>query len=318
MTYTSCIRQPESSRFIQLHEWQVKFCQKNHCAAFLLSFFSSWHDWKIKHDEYYRRYNDIAEAHGDGRPHAESAYLFFTMDDFINALMGLFGKKSISEGLDLLVSLNVISIHKNPNPRYCFDKTKYFKFYPAVCNQWLQNHDSINQSAENDTQVIDNYDNAEIDNRSAKNALPSSENRRPSRKNGQAITDNTNNTTNKNKSINTPTNFDQPILNPNPEVQSIITALTEKGMQSKRFFPDAIDEIHRLQRAGATLEMFIHAYDVSAEVTRGNSFGIGYLAKVINGFFEKTKSERYQQNNLSHHAKDHFANTVYESDTRNA
>src|SRR5579872_5061286 len=130
MSYNSSIRQPENTRYIQIHEWQIKFCQNNHCAALLLAFFISWHDWKTQNDQYYRRANDIAEMHGDGRPHNQNAYLFFSMDELIEGCMGFYGKNAINEALQLLASLNVITIHKNPNPRYYFDKTKYFQFDP--------------------------------------------------------------------------------------------------------------------------------------------------------------------------------------------
>ncbi|MEO8965575.1 MAG: hypothetical protein ABI370_12995, partial [Gammaproteobacteria bacterium] len=123
---TSCIRHPENNRYIQLHEWQVTFCEGNHCAALLLAFLSAWHNWKLKNDHYYHRANDIAEMHGDGRPHNQNAYLFFSMDELIEGCMDFYGKKAVNAALDFLVSLSVISIHKNPNKRYHFDQTKYF------------------------------------------------------------------------------------------------------------------------------------------------------------------------------------------------
>ena len=323
MTHTSCLRHPESSHYIQLHKWQKDFCQGNHCAAFLLSFFSCWHDWKILNDDYYQRYNNIAEAHGDGRPHIENAYLFFTMDDFVDGLMGLFGKKSISEGLKLLESLGVITLHKNPNPRYCFDKTKYFRFYPEICNQWLYDGRSLYQKKKNkkgnSTQVIDNYDNAEMDNRSCKNARPSSENGRPSRKNGQAITDNTNNTTNNNQSTNAREEISsnqQENVHQQDEIKPIVTALMKKGMSEKRFYPEAIEELHRLYQSGVTVEVFTEAYDLSFRATQGREFGVPYLVKVVRDILHK-KRPAYSKDPPCQ-SKDYFSDTVYESDIRNA
>ena len=113
----------------------------------------------------------------------------------LDALMGLFGKKSISNGLALLASLDVITIHRNPNRRYCFDRTKYFKFYPEVCNKWLQRNDLLNKSDEDESRLIDDFDNIKMDNQWCNNALPSCEN-------DQAITDNTNYKINENQPIN--------------------------------------------------------------------------------------------------------------------
>src|SRR5690349_3168678 len=107
---TSCLRHPESSIYLQLHSWMFELCQGNQCAALLLAYFSGWHDWKLDNDHYYKRFNDIAETHGDGRPYVENAYLFFTNEELIAGIMGLYGKKAINEALGFLVSLGIISI----------------------------------------------------------------------------------------------------------------------------------------------------------------------------------------------------------------
>lgn len=308
---TSCIQHPKSSRFMQLHVWQVAFCENDHCAALLLSHFSCWHDWKLTHDAYYRRYNDIAEAHGDERLPNEQAYLFFTMEDLLDALMGLFGKKSIQDGLEHLVSLGVISIHKNPNPRYHFDKTKYFKFYPEVCNDWLATHTSTSENKQIDAQVVDNFDNPKVANAFAKNGQPSRKNGRPSRKNGQAITDTTNNTTNKNQSINAREekfSVDESIF---PDVMPIVNKLIEKGMAANKFYIDSINKIHELKQQGARLEDFIYAYQISERVTQEKGFGLNYLLKVV--------KDQIQEKKMKHTpVKDCFKHTLYEDDIRNA
>lgn len=321
---TSCIHHPESSRYIQLHRWQVYFCQDDHCAALLLSFFSAWHDWKIQNDHYYRRFNDIAEAHGDGRPHNENAYLFFTMEDLVNALMGLFGKKSISEGLTLLMSLGVITVHKNPNPRYCFDKTKYFKFYPEVCNKWLQENYSLNKNSKSDTQLVDNFDNAKIDDRSRKNARPSSENEQPSRKNGQAITDTTINTTNKNQSTNLQDDFLKTKKlsaveqkEDDTDIKPILDALAEKGFSAERFqYPDVLDEVQRLQQAGANVEDFIEAYEKTKRSKGAKPFAARYLIKVVESILNN-KQKPIHSGNYSSNQKEENLQSVYKNDFNN-
>jgi len=318
---TSCICHPENTRFIQLHQWQKDFCQGNHCAAFLLSFFSSWHDWKILNDYYYRRYNNIAEAHGDGRPHNENAYLFFTMEEFSEALMGLFGKKSISEAINLLAELGVISVHKNPTPCYCFDKTKYFRFYPKVCNEWLD----LNKDAEENTQVVDNFDHAEMDDRTRKNALPSSENGRPASKNARYIKNyNTNHITNQNNSHSLNTCEDDFLLeekilpecktNPHEqhETREIVDALIAKGMRSKQFYPDAVAAIARLKQSGATRELFLQAFDKAKRTTQAGHFGINYLAKIVEDLLAKQNNP--QRNKPPPKNQQKNVSIVYEND----
>ena len=196
---SSCIRHPENTRYIQLFDWQVAFCQGNHCAALLLAYFIAWHDWKCKHDQYYRRSNDIAEVHGDGRLHNENAYLFFSTEELIEGCMGLYGKKAVTDSIESLVKLAVISVHKNPNPRYYFDRTKYFKFYPNVCNAWIKENYAI--------QDVDSDDRAKTTDRKDKKEQLSRKSNRPLDENRQTITNTTNNTTNKNQSNNTHHDF---------------------------------------------------------------------------------------------------------------
>jgi hypothetical protein len=288
---TSCIRHPENTRYIQLHEWQVRFCKGSHCAALILSYFIAWHDWKLRHDQYYRRSNDIAEVHGEGRPYNENAYLFFSTEQLIDGCMGLYGKKAISDGIEFLVSLNVISVHKNPNPRYHFDKTKYFKFYPKICNRWIaENYSSSWNDEENDMQLVDFFDSAKIANRKSENAPPTRKNDRPSSGNSQAITDTTNNTTNKTNSINGCDDFDQnkkrEIVT---ELEEVIDALVAKGLPREKFsYADAKSAIEHLIGIGATSEIFTAAFDLASSATHGNGFGVNYLVKVVESLLKKS------------------------------
>lgn len=191
---SSCITQPANNRYIQVSEWQIKFCNGNYCAALVLSHFIRWHNWKLNHDNYYNKVNNIAEMHGDGRPHNQNAYLFFTMDEISEGILGFFGKSTINTALSLLQELSVISVHKNPNPRYHFDKTKYFMFYPEVCNEWLALDASNDENKNNDDENYE-IDPLKVSDRAFKNELSSSKSNVPSRKNSQAITYKTNNTT---------------------------------------------------------------------------------------------------------------------------
>ncbi|OAI45991.1 hypothetical protein AYO45_01915 [Gammaproteobacteria bacterium SCGC AG-212-F23] len=291
---------PVNSRYIQVHEWQIKFCREHHCAALLLTFFAAWHDWKIRNDDYYRRANDIAEVHGDGRPHNENAYLFFSMEHLVNGCLGFYSKKAISEGLDLLVSLNVVTIHKNPNPRYHFDKTKYFKFYPEICNQWIRENYS---SPANSPQPIDYYDKAKLANRSDKSAPASRQNGRPSDESCQAITDTTNNTTNKNKLYNAQDVFilDKKNLGTQNEgngtnAEVIRSVLVQQGFPAKYFhYPETMLIIEKLYLAGATPDLFIKAYNIADKATEGN-FGIKYLVKVVEGQLKKSTDSPTKNN----------------------
>lgn len=312
---TSTVRNPDRSSYIQLHEWQVGFCQNNHCAALVLAYFMSWHDWKLQNDKYYSRFNDIAEMHGDGRPHNENAYLFFTTEDLIDGCMGIYGKKAITEGIDLLVSLGVISVHKNPNPRYHFDKTKYFKFYPQACNNWIAENYPIEWDGEgNNTQVVDFNDRAKMADRKGENTLPSRKNGQPSGENSQAITDTTNYTTNKNKQINNPDDFTcfENKHSITHQTKPIVDLLIQKGMPADRLKSrDDLELLAKLIGQGATGSIISQAYDLSIKATapRGGQFGVRYLAKAIQGLMSQVKKPRQS---------DSAEEYVYENDFKNA
>lgn len=295
MTISSSVRHPENNRYIQVNEWQIKFCQENHCAALLLSFFTNWHDWKLRNDQYYRKANNIAEAHGDGRPYSENAYLFFTTEDLIDGTMNFYGKNAISDAIQLLFSLNVITLHKNPNPRYHFDKTKYFQFFPAVCNQWIaKNYPIKEENLPSQMQGIDNFDTPKEDNRLFENNRRSAEIGQPSSETGQAIT----NTTIKYKQ----TNINKLIKPIDPffeskkqlviddTVQEVINVLVEQGFPLARLqYPDTAKNIKAVLQAGASLQTFIESYLETCRAKQTNSFALNYLLKVITSRLEKNK-----------------------------
>jgi len=299
MNNSSCVRYPEHNRYIQLNEWMVRFTDGNHCAALLLAFFLGWHEYKIKHDEYYKRFNNIAEMHGDGRPHSEDAYLFFTAQDLSDGMMGIYGAKAIASALNILESLNVISIHANPNRRYHFDKTKYYKVYPKVCNYWIEeNYPIYVKDSTEAIQPIDFKDHAKMPDGISKKACTSGENATPSGEKAQYIKNNTtNNTTNKNQSIKRPNDFfdeEKKITSQNEEpttVQAVVDALSQHGFSEKYFaYPDTVKTIENLCDSGATVEIFLEAFSVAKRVS-SKGFGVNYLAKVVADLIGRKKAK---------------------------
>ncbi len=133
---TTCIKHPESERFIIIRPWQIRFCNGNECAAALLSYFEYWHNFKLQDVKNRDRENDVSELHGEGRIYESSLVQFHTFEDFEEGLL-IYKKDSIRAALKLLESLNIIEIFKNPNTRFKFDKTQYFNFHPEILNAWL-------------------------------------------------------------------------------------------------------------------------------------------------------------------------------------
>lgn len=172
------IRHPEKEPLIKIHRWQIEICDGDVTAAALLSFFEYWHDIKEEFQVKAKRANDIAEIHGDPRSQDESLLQFHSEQELADGIM-IAKRDSIRKGIKLLEEKGFISIHKNPNPRYAFDRTRYFLFHPDPINQWL---DSDARSSKNRLSM-------------SKNRRRSSENTSPSSVNASAITEITPETT---------------------------------------------------------------------------------------------------------------------------
>lgn len=170
MSRTSCISHPEKEPLIIIHKWQLEFTEGNECAAALISFFTYWHDIKFANKEKAKHANDVAEMHGDPRTQDESLMQWHTEKDIEDGIL-IFKRRTIADALANLQTSGVIEIIKNPNPRYAFDRTRYFIFHPEILIDWLEKRKVDSRSRKN----------AES---SRKNAGQSSENAGQSRKNG--------------------------------------------------------------------------------------------------------------------------------------
>lgn len=135
----TCIRHPEAHEyFLRIFPWQIEFCQGNHCAAFLLSYFEGWHNYKLKKSRENKRMNKVAIAHGDPATQDESLWQFHSQKDLERGILGLFKKATIVKGIEYLKEIHVLKVSQNPNPRYKFDKTSFFLFYPHRIQEWLE------------------------------------------------------------------------------------------------------------------------------------------------------------------------------------
>lgn len=136
---TTCINHPAQEKLIVIRGWQLKFCNGNTCEAALLSFFEYWHNIKREQSRKAKQANNIAIMHGDEEQATQDETLlqFHTENEIEKSIM-IYGRTKISEAIKGLQQKNVIEVHKNPNPRYSFDKTKYFLFHPEVCNEWIK------------------------------------------------------------------------------------------------------------------------------------------------------------------------------------
>jgi hypothetical protein len=142
---TSCINHPSQEPLIIKHRWQIQACDGDGCAAGLLSLFEYWHNIKLRNQVKAQQINHIAEMHGDDPTQDISLFQWHTAEE-LKASLFEYNEKRIRVSLKILEVKGFISVHRNPNPKYAFDKTKYFLFHPAKVNEWLaerQNNSEI-------------------------------------------------------------------------------------------------------------------------------------------------------------------------------
>lgn len=290
---TSCISHPANERLVIIRKWQVEFCEGNQCAAALLSFFEYWHSWKLNADRYNRKSNDIAEMHREPRLLTEDVYQYHSLNELSNGILYLYGEKSISKAIKLLESKLVITVHANPNPKFHYDKTQYFKFYPDICNEWIKssynsstNHfdDNEKQNGQIDTAIMRDRDSVNTSGQ-GKNALYRTEiNNKEINKLNEPCED----FIISDKQVEASEND----IN---QVNAMVSILIQKGMPAERLIanPD-LPMLAELITQGATQTIVTQAYELSVRATAGRSkqFGLRYLVKVIADLLKKSgKSE---------------------------
>lgn len=271
---TSCISHPEKERLVIIRKWQVEFCEGNICAASLLSYFEYWHNWKLNTDEYNKKYNNVAEMHGDSRFLSEDVLQYHSTQEMSDGILNLYGTRAIPEALKLLEAKGTISIHANPNPGYHYDKKKYFCFYPEVCNEWIKNHYKSRHSENTESMPQKGkLDVAKMPNADGESALLPCKNALPIAKiNIKEI----------NKSINAREIFSEPQEEERADIQPVVDALTAKGFPPERFqYPDVVAAVRRLLQVGATVDDFIKAYERIVKMKGGSSFSASYLTKAV-------------------------------------
>lgn len=293
---TSCIAHPANERLLMIRKWQEIFCDGKHCPASVMSFLEYWHNWKLEADTHNKKSNDVAEQHGDRRLLSEDVIQFHTLQEISDGILNLYGVKAIAEALRFLEDeKGVISTHSNPNPRYSYDKKKYIKFYPDVCNEWIKNHykSSLGILTESKMQkgIIDSV---KRESREGENAVGQGEK-------GLAITE-INNIEIINKLISAADDFLNDEANAFAEsitddmLESVVALLKAKGMPENRLVKESdLALVRQSVEKGATPDVFSAAYDLCIQVTAktGSQFGISYLLKAVDSVMQKLASQHH-------------------------
>ena len=147
---TSTLTHLKNDNLIIVRESYTKIC-KDLNTGILLSYFEYWHNVKSSMRTKAIQSNDVAEAHGDNRTQDETLLQFHTNEEIYEDLMGIMSIKAIRTARTILKELGFVSEHKNPNPRYTFDKTVFYQLHPNVINNALYQLDRRSQEKTHDT-----------------------------------------------------------------------------------------------------------------------------------------------------------------------
>ena len=123
---SSCISNLPNDRFVVIRQSWVSICRDNHCAAALLNFFVSWHDWKIENQPRSQRENTVALNHGVESSLHTSLIQHHSLAELKQGLCGLYSEKTIQKAIAVLVNLGFVQPSRNPDPRYKFDRTTHY------------------------------------------------------------------------------------------------------------------------------------------------------------------------------------------------
>jgi hypothetical protein len=146
---TSCISHPAHNPVAVVKRDYYEICDHNEVAAAILALLEYWHNVKLENQKQARHRNSVAANHGEAPTQDEDLWQWHTEESLEESLMGIGRRDAIRQAIKLLgagepavkdetgkekkpeiVGKNFITVGLNPNPRYKFDRTRYFLFNP--------------------------------------------------------------------------------------------------------------------------------------------------------------------------------------------
>lgn len=138
---TSVLRYPKADRFIRIHDSLIQACDRNVCAAALITFFEGWHNYKLEQKPYTALYNTMATDAGLAAIIDTSGWQYHTMEQLEIGVM-IYREDSIRKALDLLeakefvdtdVPEHLVALHKT-------GRTRWYLLRADNINEWFDQY----------------------------------------------------------------------------------------------------------------------------------------------------------------------------------
>lgn len=144
----SSVNRNQADPFLIIRACYVDICNGNIVAAGLIHIFEQWHAVKVKNRDQERKNWGQRDPDKISTILIENLYQWHTTEELEAQLFGLGKKDKIQESRRQLVSMGIISEHRNPHPKYQFDKTTFFIFHPEAVDQYLELKNAQRTTAE--------------------------------------------------------------------------------------------------------------------------------------------------------------------------
>ena len=138
---TTGLKRVANDEILVIRKSFIDLCNGDKNAGILLSYFEYWHNIKVAQNIKSRGLNKVAETHGETPTQDTSLYQYHSTNEIYEQCLGMISMKGIKTGRETLVNLGFISEHKNPNPKYKFDKTIFFLLDTVKVNDSLSQND---------------------------------------------------------------------------------------------------------------------------------------------------------------------------------
>jgi len=129
MGYTSSVQRIANDQYVTIRASYVKICNGNPVAAALISFFETWHNYKLKQIADWQKIGNKKDPPNTWQHH--------TGKELEQGIMGIGKRHSIDQAKQQLVSMGVIVIGRNPDYKFAFDATLHYQFQPDVVTSLL-------------------------------------------------------------------------------------------------------------------------------------------------------------------------------------